>query len=191
YTFTLGVTDPQAHESIPSTVRVLAYNPVNLPPLAVANKITLGTPAVGQTVTLDSTGSLDPEGKPLNYVWTQLRGTRVVLSDSSGPKPTFAATQPGTYEFQLVVSDSVQYSLPSVVSFPITTAGGGPAHSAGASLTSPAPVGLYGHVVNSPTLMQLTSTTAGAFIHTVWTQEAGPSVPFDVIPASTSFTPGA
>jgi hypothetical protein len=39
--------------------------------------------------------------------------------------------------------------------------------------------------------MQLTSTTAGAFIHTVWTQEAGPSVPFDVIPAFTSFTPGA
>jgi hypothetical protein len=112
----------------------------------------------------------------------------VALSDSSGPKPTFAATQPGTYEFQLVVSDSVQYSLPCVVSFPITTAGGGPAHSASAGLLSPAPVPPNGHVVSGP--LQLTSTTTGAFIHTVWTQEAGPSVPIDVLSASPAFTPG-
>ncbi|HET9252325.1 MAG TPA: Ig-like domain-containing protein, partial [Candidatus Eisenbacteria bacterium] len=62
---------------------------------------------VGSTVTLDGTGSSDPEGQPLTYAWRQVVGIDVNGGvDLTGPTPSFTAPLlAGRVEFQLRVSD--------------------------------------------------------------------------------------
>jgi hypothetical protein len=64
----------------------------------------------GAVVTLDATGSSDPDGDPIrSYTWSQLSGPLVGLSDSFSPTPTFTAPMTGaggaTLVFALAVSD--------------------------------------------------------------------------------------
>jgi hypothetical protein len=87
---------------------------------------------VGSTVTLDGTGSFDPEGQPLTYVWTQVRGADVTGGADvlTGPTPTFTAPLlPDRIEFQLRVSDADFTSGPDRVRIdvsllPLTTSQG-------------------------------------------------------------------
>jgi hypothetical protein len=87
---------------------------------------------VGTTVTLDGTGSFDPEGEPLTYVWTQVRGADVTGGNGIliGPAPTFTAPLvPDRIEFQLRVSDADFTSSPDRVRIdvsvpPLTTSTG-------------------------------------------------------------------
>jgi len=63
----------------------------------------------GNTVTLDGSGSTDPDNEIASYLWTQTDGTSVTLSDPTAVQPTFlpppvdAGT---TLTFQLTVEDS-------------------------------------------------------------------------------------
>ena len=57
------------------------------------------------TVTLDGSGSNDPDGDLLTYLWTQTGGPTVALSDATAVNPIFTATQAGNYVFSLVVND--------------------------------------------------------------------------------------
>jgi hypothetical protein len=65
----------------------------------------------GAVVTLNGTGSIDPEGLALLYDWVQVSGTRVTLKSPSLPQPTFVAPNVGTdgetLMFQLTVTNSV------------------------------------------------------------------------------------
>lgn len=80
----------------------------NFPPVADAGPDQGSVPAHA-TVTLDGSGSTDPDGDTLSYAWTQTAGDTVTLSSSTVAKPTFRAPSTGvvqTLTFSLTVTDS-------------------------------------------------------------------------------------
>jgi len=75
----------------------------------------------GTTVTLNGTGSSDPEGGALTYAWTQLSGTEVTLSDPTASSPAFTAPdEAGTLVFQLTVTDGYQASDTDTVTITVS-----------------------------------------------------------------------
>jgi hypothetical protein len=80
---------------------------VSNPP--VANAGADQTVATDAAVTLDGTGSSDPDGDtPLSYGWTQTGGPVVALSDAAAATPGFTApSNPAVLTFRLVVTDSL------------------------------------------------------------------------------------
>jgi predicted outer membrane repeat protein len=63
--------------------------------------------SVGQLVTLNGSGSSDPDNNlPLSYAWTQSGGPSVTLSGANTATPSFTPTVTGVYTFTLVVTDS-------------------------------------------------------------------------------------
>ncbi|KAA3601518.1 MAG: hypothetical protein DWQ06_07825 [Calditrichaeota bacterium] len=88
----------------------------NQPP--TANAGSNQTITEGLQVTLDGSGSSDPENDPLNYTWTQTSGTTVTLSSNSVVNPTFTAPEINGSEiltFSLVVDDGSLSSSASTV----------------------------------------------------------------------------
>ena len=56
-------------------------------------------------VTLDGSGSSDPDGDELTYSWSQPSGQGISLSSANGVSTSFTAAIAGTYTFTLTVSD--------------------------------------------------------------------------------------
>ncbi len=78
----------------------------NLPPYAFISASDTALP--GETITLDGSGSFDPDGDSLQFAWSQITGPRVTLSDTAGSTLTFIApeaTDTTQMTFQLIVSD--------------------------------------------------------------------------------------
>ena len=62
----------------------------------------------GQTVALSGIRSMDPDGDPLQYQWTQIRGNKVSLLDFNTPKARFVAPRVSVkrlLRFELRVTD--------------------------------------------------------------------------------------
>jgi len=89
----------------------------NQPPRAAAGFDSIVTG--GTTAQLDGTSSVDPEGGPLSYEWTQTAGPAVALVNAASATPTFTApgglTQNTTLSFQLIVNDGALASAPDLV----------------------------------------------------------------------------
>lgn len=108
-TFELMVTDagglPDKDSCI---VNITQITPENQPPTAmVAPDYTETTE--GTLVTMDGSGSTDPEGEPLSYVWSQEEGEPVSLSASTSAVTTFTAPKSDTFgkniKLKLTVKD--------------------------------------------------------------------------------------
>src|SRR5262249_8269489 len=57
------------------------------------------------TITLDGSGSYDPDGDPLTFAWEQIAGPRVSVSGMNTAKATFEAAEGQSYSFLLTVKD--------------------------------------------------------------------------------------
>jgi len=75
----------------------------NSPPVADAGPDQTGI-AAGM-VTLNGSGSSDPEGDPLSYEWTQIAGPAVSISGKNAAIATFTAADNQSYSFRLTVRD--------------------------------------------------------------------------------------
>ena len=112
YTATLIVndgTDDSAPDDAVITAQVVV---VNIPPVADAGLDQ--TVDVGDTVTLDGSGSTDADSDPLTYSWALSvpGGSGAVLSDTAAVGPTFVPDVDGTYTATLIVNDGTDDSAP-------------------------------------------------------------------------------
>jgi mono/diheme cytochrome c family protein len=96
-------------DSAPDTVMITANN---RPPVADAGSDLVVD--VGDTVTLDGSGSSDPEGDRLSFLWqlSTPAGSSAALSDVTAVRPTFVADVAGPYQVTLVVNDGLADSAP-------------------------------------------------------------------------------
>ncbi len=111
-TFQLTVSGctPTQTSSITTTINVTNVE-TNLPPVASATVDPYPYALEEELVTLDGSGSSDPDGDTLTFTWEQLSGTSVTMTlDSSGAIVTFTAPNDAypsgeALTFRLTVSD--------------------------------------------------------------------------------------
>jgi hypothetical protein len=106
--FQLVVND--GHLSSAADSVTISVQNVNKPPVAFAGAAQ--TVDEGTLVTLDGSGSSDPDGDVLTYLWEQTDGPSVTLSDETSPTPTFMApavvsVSEVTCTFSLAVEDVI------------------------------------------------------------------------------------
>jgi len=104
-TFQLTVTDNHGLTATSSCIVNVTWG--NQPP--VANAGADQTKNDGDTVTLNGSGSTDPDDGIASYLWAQLSGTPITLSDAKAVQPTFTAPHVkyggDVLTFQLTVTD--------------------------------------------------------------------------------------
>ena len=119
-------------DSIPDDVIVIAAQP-NVPPTAHAGPDQ--SVATGSRVFLIGTGSFDPDGDPLTFLWQFLTlpaDSHTVLDDPTSPTPSFLADVNGPYVVELTVHDGVLSRAPDNVVITADTPNAPPVGNAGA-----------------------------------------------------------
>jgi RHS repeat-associated protein len=122
--------------SAPGSGLTLQIAGSDAPPIANAGPDQ--TVAVGTTVTLDGSGSSDPDGDALTFRWaflTRPAGSAAALSDPAAVRPTFQVDRPGAYVVLLIVSDGAFDSAPDTVQ--VSTQDSPPVANAGPDQTAP------------------------------------------------------
>jgi hypothetical protein len=111
--------------------------PGNSPPVADAGSDQ--TMNEGAGVVLDGSGSYDPEGAALSYLWKQKGGLPVTLSDATAVQPSFTAPAVGSADevltLELTVTDDTGQSATDVVAVTVTWINAPPVASAGPDQT--------------------------------------------------------
>ena len=169
-TFKLAVTDNDNATSS-ATTNILVKN-VNIPPVANAGtNQTVNENTTG--VTLDGSHSYDRDGKIVSYLWTQLSGPSVVLSNPNSATTTFTApsvTKDTSLTFRLTVKDDSGANGARTTSVLVKNANLPPIANAGANQT----------VKEYTTGVKLDGSKSfdkdGSIASYSWTQTAGPAV---------------
>ncbi len=130
YVASLVVNDGSA-SSTPSTVTITGSTG-NAPPVAEAGPAQNVT--IPATVTLDGSGSFDPNGSALGYTWTfasRPTGSTATLNAPTTVNPTFSPDLPGQYLVRLVVNDGSLDSSPDTVLITASSDNSAPIANAG------------------------------------------------------------
>jgi hypothetical protein len=143
------------------------------------------TVTAGTLVTLNGSGSSDPDGTISTYTWTQVSGTTVTLS-GSGASRTFTPATSGTRVFGLTVTDNLgATSTQDQVTITVNASGGGnvaPTANAGVDQS-----------VDTGTVVTLngsaSSDSDGTIASYAWAQISGTSVTLSGTGATRTFTP--
>ena len=124
YSFRLVVNDGK-ESSAPDVVNVVVGDAevANVPPVAIAGDNQ--NVNVGATVVLNGSQSYDPESANLTYQWKQISGSTQVLTNPTSVSTNFIAQTPGSYSFELKVSDGNVFSLPDVVTITVKSSNSG------------------------------------------------------------------
>ena len=172
--FTLVVNNG-FNSSLPDATTVTVQAAAAQPP--VANAGLAQTVASDAAVTLNGTGSTDPNGLTLTYVWLQTGGPAVTLASANSAVTTFTAphvpfaSAAALLTFQLTVQNSATLTSTATVSITVNPAVLlNPTANAGAAQTVPSAslVTLHG-TASDPNVPALPLTFT-------WTQTTGPAV---------------
>jgi MYXO-CTERM domain-containing protein len=167
-TFSLTVSD-----GIASSTDMVNITVRNVNRLPIANAGADQTVDERTTVTLDGTGSSDPDGDTLAYTWAQTGGPAVTLSGANTAQPTFTApevTANTVLTFSLVVGDGAVQSGADTVSITVRQVNRAPVANAGADQTvdERTSVTLDGSGSSDP--------DTGTTLTYAWEQTGGPAV---------------
>ncbi len=100
---------------------IFKYTSANTLPVADAGDDQTVPP--NTVVTLDGTGSYDPDGDTITYAWEQVSGPTAALTGADGAQPTFTGVDLGDYVFQLTVTDTYPESTSDQVTITVAEAG--------------------------------------------------------------------
>lgn len=167
-----GQTTPYSAESETATIQVIPPEGENSPPEADAGadqSVTENNP-----VTLDGSGSGDPDSDIAVYQWEQISGTGVSLENDDSVQAGFTAPDVGqngaTLVFELLVIDSVGHQDRDQVEVAVNWDGeAGPAADAGADQTVTEGETVFLNGTGS-------QDAGGNLTGYSWTQQSGPSV---------------
>jgi hypothetical protein len=142
----------------------------NAPPVAE-----VGSPLAvdqGSQVTLDGSGSRDPDDEPdpLVFAWNQTGGPLAVLNGDNTAKASFTATKAGTYTFRLAVGDG-DASSTATVTVTANPVNQPPAANAGAHQTA-----VQGTLVTLDGSASQDPDNGPGPLNYQWTQTSGPGV---------------
>jgi hypothetical protein len=170
YVFQLTVIDNKGYTSS-SQVTITQNPPLNALPLANAGTNQVITLPSSQ-VSLDASGSSDPDGTIVSYSWTTQSGPAVYnFSDVTVANPTVNNLVAGTYVFRVSVTDNSGGVATADVSVVVQPDPSNllPVVNAGTDQTITLPV-------NTVTLTGSASDPEGLLISHTWTQTGGPTI---------------
>jgi hypothetical protein len=118
YQAQLVVSDPWSS----SQSAIVNVSFLNVKPVAVPGNSQ--SAVVGDTVTLNGSGSSDANGDALTYAWAFAslpNGSGAALANPYSAAPTFVPDLPGTYVVQVIVNDGLVNSAPGTVNIEAVT----------------------------------------------------------------------
>lgn len=170
-TFELTVTDDAGDTS--SDFANIIIKRINAAPIAAI--IAPATVTEGALVSLDGSGSYDPNGDAITYQWSQTAGPAVTFDFADPVRPTFTAPTTGTgalLRFQLTVSDSLLTNS-TLADVQVTFANQPPVAKLGSNQT-----------VNTSQVVTLDGTLSfdpdGQALTYFWAQTSGTAVTLDL-----------
>ncbi|MBB6647437.1 PKD domain-containing protein [Halobellus ruber] len=178
-TLVFEVTASDGNASDTDTVNV-TVRPGNTPPIADAGPDRTATG--GTAVELNASGSSDPDGDRLSFLWAQTSGPTVTLRGSTTATPTFTTPEvksERTLVFEVTVSDGTGFDS-DTVNVTVQPGNTPPTADAGRDRTT---VGGRSVRLNASG----SSDPDGDALSFSWTQTAGPNV---TLQGATTATPG-